>query len=160
LSYIGSQQDELNSILDTYESQIKTIFEESNLQQPMQPADKQRENAYSLAENLNSQLDDVNRNLNIMVEEINKMSSAKQISAADEDDVVSVVYILYCNNETTILYFTKHAFFFIRLVRLFKSSTLTYHHCNGLIQTRPLYKARSRKSLKCKERSLEIMNHL
>jgi nuclear pore complex protein Nup62 len=80
--------------LDTYESQIKTIFEESNLQQPMQPADKQRENAYSLAENLNSQLDDVNRNLNIMVEEINKMSSAKQISAADEDDVVSIYYIV------------------------------------------------------------------
>ncbi|KAI8890563.1 hypothetical protein K501DRAFT_168791 [Backusella circina FSU 941] len=94
LNYIGSQQDELNSILDTYESQIKTIFDESNLQQPMQPADKQRENAYSLAENLNSQLDDVNRNLNIMVDEINKMSNAKQISATDEDDVGQIVQIL------------------------------------------------------------------
>jgi nuclear pore complex protein Nup62 len=88
LEYINTQQEELNSILDTYEKQIKEVFDESNLQQPMQPADIQREKAYGLAESLNAQLDDVNRNLNVMVEEINKMGSSKQISS-DDDDVVS-----------------------------------------------------------------------
>ena len=88
LSYISAQQEEINSILDNYEKQIKEIFDENNLQQPMQPADVQREKAYGLAESLNSQLDDVSRNLNIMVEEINKMGNAKQMTT-DEDDTVS-----------------------------------------------------------------------
>lgn len=87
LGYINTQQEELSSLLDQYEKQIKDVFNESNLQQPMQTADTQREKAYGLAESLNSQLDDVNRNLNIMVEEINKMGTTKQ-SAGDEDDVV------------------------------------------------------------------------
>lgn len=87
LGYINTQQEELSSLLDQYEKQIKDVFNESNLQQPMQSADTQREKAYGLAESLNSQLDDVNRNLNIMVEEINKMGTTKQ-SAGDEDDVV------------------------------------------------------------------------
>lgn len=92
LEYINAQQEELNSILDTYEKQIKEVFDESNLQQPMQPADIQRENAYGMAENLNSQLDNVNRNLNVMVEEINKMGGSKQISS-DEDDVVRFEFV-------------------------------------------------------------------
>lgn len=92
LEYINAQQEELNSILDTYEKQIKEVFDESNLQQPMQPADIQRENAYGMAENLNSQLDNVNRNLNVMVEEINKMGGSKQ-SSSDEDDVVRFEFV-------------------------------------------------------------------
>jgi nuclear pore complex protein Nup62 len=98
LEYINSQQEELNAILDTYEKQIKQVFEENNLQQPMQPADLQREKAYGLAESLNSQLDDVNKNLNIMVEEINKMANganARQVSTGDDEDVVGqIVQIL------------------------------------------------------------------
>jgi nuclear pore complex protein Nup62 len=89
LGYINTQQEELSSLLDQYEKQIKDVFNDSNLQQPMQSADIQREKAYGLAESLNSQLDDVNRNLNIMVEEINRMGSSKQASA-DEDDVVGL----------------------------------------------------------------------
>jgi nuclear pore complex protein Nup62 len=125
LEYINSQQEELNNILDTYEKQIKEVFDESNLQQPMQPADTQREKAYGLAENLNSQLDDVNRNLNVMVEEINKMGSSRQISS-DDDDVVrtDIRYIIASQN----INFIKN-----RLVKLFKFSILTYLLCNGLI---------------------------
>lgn len=89
MNYINAQQEELNSILDNYEKQIKEVFDESNLQQPMQPADTQREKAYGLAENLNNQLDDINKNLSIMVEEINKMGNSQQIST-DDDDVVSI----------------------------------------------------------------------
>ncbi|KAI9341053.1 Nsp1-like C-terminal region-domain-containing protein [Pilaira anomala] len=94
LEYINAQQEELNSILDTYEKQIKEVFDESNLQQPMQPADIQREKAYGMAEDLNSQLDNVNRNLNVMVEEINKMGGSKQISNDDDDVVGQIVQIL------------------------------------------------------------------
>lgn len=92
MNYINAQQEELNVILDNYEKQIKEVFDESNLQQPMQPADAQREKAYGLAENLNNQLDDINKNLSIMVEEINKMGNSQQISA-DDDDVVNVFII-------------------------------------------------------------------
>lgn len=94
LEYINTQQEELNAILDTYEKQIEQVFDESNLQQPMQPADVQRERAYGMAESLNAQLDDVNRNLNVMVEEINKMGSSQQISTDDEDVVGQIVQIL------------------------------------------------------------------
>ncbi|KAI8376882.1 Nsp1-like C-terminal region-domain-containing protein, partial [Blakeslea trispora] len=94
LSYISAQQEEINSILDNYEKQIKEIFDENNLQQPMQPADVQREKSYGLAESLNSQLDDVSRNLNIMVEEINKMGNAKQMTTEEDDTVGQIVQIL------------------------------------------------------------------
>lgn len=95
LEYINSQQEELNTILDSYEKQIKEVFDESNLQQPMQPADLQREKAYGLAENLNSQLDDVNKNLNIMVDEINKMGGNSRQVASEDDDVVSFLSLSF-----------------------------------------------------------------
>jgi nuclear pore complex protein Nup62 len=43
LSYINAQQEDLSSILDAYEKQMKEVLDENNLQQPMQPADIQRE---------------------------------------------------------------------------------------------------------------------
>lgn len=90
LSYINAQQEDLSSILDAYEKQMKEVLDESNLQQPMQPADIQREKAYSLAEGLNKQLDDVSRNLNIMIEEVNKMNGTdKSIDDNDGEDNVS-----------------------------------------------------------------------
>jgi nuclear pore complex protein Nup62 len=56
----------------------------------MQPADIQREKAYSLAEGLNKQLDDVSRNLNIMIDEVNKMNGTEQsIDDNDTEDNVS-----------------------------------------------------------------------
>lgn len=91
LSYINAQQEDLSSILDAYEKQMKEVLDESNLQQPMQPADIQREKAYSLAEGLNKQLDDVSRNLNIMIDEVNKMNGDEQsIDDNDTEDNVSL----------------------------------------------------------------------
>lgn len=96
LSYINAQQEDLSSILDAYEKQMKEVLDESNLQQPMQPADIQREKAYSLAEGLNKQLDDVSRNLSIMIEEVNKMNGTDtSIDDNDgEDNVSQIVKIL------------------------------------------------------------------
>lgn len=87
LDYINQQQEELNKILDAYEKQIQDVYDDSNLQQPLQLADVQREKAYGLAEILNNQLDDVNRNLNAIVEEMNATTTAQQ-SDASENDVV------------------------------------------------------------------------
>lgn len=87
LDYINKQQDELNNILDIYEKQVQSVYEEHNLQQPIQLADVQREKAYGLAETLNSQLDDVNRNLSVMIDEINAMGGAQQGDTGDEDMV-------------------------------------------------------------------------
>jgi nuclear pore complex protein Nup62 len=95
LSYINAQQEDLSSILDAYEKQMKEVLDESNLQQPMQPADIQREKAYSLAEGLNKQLDDVSRNLNIMIDEVNKMNGTEQsIDDNDTEDNVSDIYYM------------------------------------------------------------------
>ncbi|ORE18459.1 hypothetical protein BCV71DRAFT_115128 [Rhizopus microsporus] len=108
LGYINTQQEELSSLLDQYEKQIKDVFNESNLQQPMQTADTQREKAYGLAESLNSQLDDVNRNLNIMVEEINKMGTTKQ-SAGDEDDVVGQIVQILNSHLSSLQWIDTHS---------------------------------------------------
>ncbi|KAG1060945.1 hypothetical protein G6F42_027820 [Rhizopus arrhizus] len=109
LSYINAQQEELNLILDNYEKQIKDIFDESNLQQPMQAADEQREKAYGLAESLNCQLDDVNKNLNVMVEEINKMGNAKQATSNDDDDVVSQIVQILNSHLSSLQWIDTHS---------------------------------------------------
>ncbi|KAI7894248.1 Nsp1-like C-terminal region-domain-containing protein [Mucor mucedo] len=111
LEYINTQQEELNAILDTYEKQIMEVFDESNLQQPMQPADVQRERAYGMAESLNAQLDDVNRNLNVMVEEINKMGSSQQLSTTDEndDDVVGQIVQILNSHLSSLQWIDTHS---------------------------------------------------
>ncbi|KAI8329629.1 Nsp1-like C-terminal region-domain-containing protein [Chlamydoabsidia padenii] len=91
LEYINAQQEELNRILDSYENQIGEVYEQSNLQQPMQAADTQREKAYGLAENLNKQMDDINRNLTVMIAEINKMGGPQNSVPSNEDDVVGQI---------------------------------------------------------------------
>lgn len=77
--------------MDDYEKQIGDVFEQSNLQQPMQAADIQRDKAYGLAENLNKQMDDINRNLTVMIDEINKMGGPQQSTTANDDDVVKLI---------------------------------------------------------------------
>ncbi|KAI9314066.1 Nsp1-like C-terminal region-domain-containing protein, partial [Dichotomocladium elegans] len=93
LDFVNAQQEELNMILDTYEKQIKDVFDQSNMQQPLHLVDVQREKAYGLAETLNSQLDDVNRNMTVMIDEINNMSRA-QSNEGDDDTASQIVKIL------------------------------------------------------------------
>lgn len=76
--------------MDDYEKQIGDVFEQSNLQQPMQAADIQRDKAYGLAENLNKQMDDINRNLTVMIDEINKMGGPQQSATTNDEDVVKL----------------------------------------------------------------------
>ena len=72
LDYIDSQQEELSSILDQYESQVQKMFEKDAAtaganSNGLRPVDEQREQTYILAENLNNQLDDMSVNLSNMI---------------------------------------------------------------------------------------------
>ena len=91
LEYINAQQEELNQILDGYEKQIRDVFDGSAVQQPLQLVDVQREKAYGLAETLNAQLDDVSRNLTVMVDEINNMNGPQGAEGGDGDDTVGQI---------------------------------------------------------------------
>ena len=93
LDYVEQQQAELNALLDTYEQQRKDLLQASGAQtharMDMGVADVEREKAYQLAESLNTQLDDMSRNLVLMIDEVNQMSaptSARQGSSRDTTD--------------------------------------------------------------------------
>lgn len=151
LSYINAQQEDLSSILDAYEKQMKEVLDQSNLQQPMQPADVQREKAYTLAESLNKQLDDVSRNLNIMIEEVNKMNGDEQ-SVDDnesEDNVREIISFRY-PFIVIFLFYTDN--FQCRSHKSSKFLMLTLHPYNGLIVPLPLCKIRCKKLISYKKR--------
>ena len=93
LDYVEQQQAELNALMDTYEQQRKDLLQVSGAQthgrMDMGVADVEREKAYQLAESLNTQLDDMSRNLVLMIDEVNQMSaptSARQGSSRDTTD--------------------------------------------------------------------------
>ncbi|OAD68112.1 hypothetical protein PHYBLDRAFT_160236 [Phycomyces blakesleeanus NRRL 1555(-)] len=82
---VDRHQDELSRVLDDYEKQLQNAMESGFIQQSLLPADQTRENAYGVAESINSQLDDVNRNLNVMIDEINEMGVSSKPESADDD---------------------------------------------------------------------------
>jgi len=100
LDYIDSQQQELSGILDQYEEQVQRMFEKDAATagvnaNGLRPVDEQREQTYSLAENLNKQLDDMSLNLTSMIEEINQTSP--KADGEDSDPVSFFPTSLYFN---------------------------------------------------------------
>jgi nuclear pore complex protein Nup62 len=71
LSYIEDSQSELSQLLDHYEDVVRECFEQLGGREAMQPADQERETMYSLAESVNSELDECVKGLGGMIEEIN-----------------------------------------------------------------------------------------
>ncbi|KAG0267032.1 FG-nucleoporin nsp1 [Mortierella polycephala] len=97
LDYIDSQQQELSGILDLYEDQVQKMFEKDAASagvnaNGLRPVDEQREQTYSLAENLNKQLDDMSQNLTSMIDEINQ--TAPKADDESGDPVSQIVQIL------------------------------------------------------------------
>ncbi|ORZ01947.1 nuclear pore glyco protein p62 [Lobosporangium transversale] len=97
LDYIDSQQQELSGILDLYEDQVQKMFEKDAATagvnaNGLRPVDEQREQTYSLAENLNKQLDDMSLNLTNMIEEINQTSP--KADGESNDPVGQIIQIL------------------------------------------------------------------
>jgi nuclear pore complex protein Nup62 len=71
LSYIEDSQSELSQLLDHYEDVVRECFDQLGGREAMQPADQERETMYSLAESVNSELDECVKGLGGMIEEIN-----------------------------------------------------------------------------------------
>ena len=106
LDYIDSQQQELSKILDMYEDQVQKMFEKDAATagvnaNGLRPVDEQREQTYSLAENLNKQLDDMSLNLTSMIEEINQTSTKSEGESGDPvSPVIPYISILLCSVST------------------------------------------------------------
>jgi nuclear pore complex protein Nup62 len=78
LTYIEDSQSELSLLLDHYEDVVREAFEQLGGREGMQPADQERETMYSLAEAVNSDLDECVKGLGAMIEEINASSVPRQ----------------------------------------------------------------------------------
>ncbi|KNC96006.1 uncharacterized protein SPPG_09559 [Spizellomyces punctatus DAOM BR117] len=73
LGYISSQQNSLDSALAQYDADLQRIIqnEMASMQNRHSHADEERERAYSLAESLNLQLDEMASQLSVLIGEIN-----------------------------------------------------------------------------------------
>jgi len=71
LKHIEEQQAALLRTLEHYEKEANRITENTNLNE-LGPADRERDNSYGLATNLNSQLDGISQSLASMIESVNK----------------------------------------------------------------------------------------
>lgn len=106
LDYIESQQNELASVLDVYEAQASQLLNTANASSlaTAKSADEEREKAYGLAENLNRQLDDMSKNLSMMIDEVNKSGALTGLSNGasgdGEDTIGQIVKILNAHLES------------------------------------------------------------
>ncbi|KAI9137685.1 Nsp1-like C-terminal region-domain-containing protein, partial [Paraphysoderma sedebokerense] len=94
LEFISSQQAELNEILDGYERNVEELISSSAasgsgyaglVNGSNTSVDEEREKMYRLAENLNSELDELSRNLGEMVTEVNNVRAAKKPGSDKEN---------------------------------------------------------------------------
>lgn len=95
LDYVEQQQADLTSLLDGYEAQVTDLLQgamssglnaygSQAITRSMETgaADAEREKAYAMAESLNSQLDELSRNLSSMIVEVNSLSSSTAANAS------------------------------------------------------------------------------
>lgn len=115
LDYVESQQNELSSVLESYEKLISDMLGPAPSAASSMPprsnsarggfagdgqnADEAREKAYRLAESLNAQLNDMSHSLGEIINEVNSLSSAGGVSTGtgdgeDEDPVAQITAIL------------------------------------------------------------------
>lgn len=103
LDYVEQQQTELNSLLDSYESQMGDMLQsgigsgigaKGSGSADAGAADGEREKSYALAERLNTQLDDMSRSLGSMIDEVNGLSAPRGRDASGEDPITQISTIL------------------------------------------------------------------
>ncbi|KAJ2379004.1 FG-nucleoporin nsp1 [Coemansia sp. RSA 2607] len=107
LDHMEEQQNALQNLLDTYEGQVQDIVHKTQTRAADSKsgvgltADEERNNVYSSAERLNTQLDELTRRLTTLVEDVNGITNAstgendsqKQSSRA-ADPFAQIVQIL------------------------------------------------------------------
>jgi nuclear pore complex protein Nup62 len=94
LTYIEDSQSELSLLLDHYEEVVRDCFEQLGGREAMQPADQERETMYSLAESVNSELDECVKGLGGMIEEINSSATTRAGGGSGGDLLGEVVKVL------------------------------------------------------------------
>lgn len=76
LSAVENQQNELEAWLNKYENDVDEMLAKESGQAELGGPDQERERTYQLAQRLGEQLDDMSRDLQSMVEEINAANSS------------------------------------------------------------------------------------
>lgn len=96
LTTVEHQQNELEAWLNRYEMDVEEMIQKEGSAE-QHGADQEREATYHLAEKLGSQLDDMGRDLQSMIEEVNAANgSLGKSSKADEPVSRMFVDIFTC----------------------------------------------------------------
>lgn len=94
LDYINRQQDDIDALLETYESQANELLADLAGPDGLQPVDHEREKAYRLAEDLDEKLGGMSSSLSTVINEINDVSSNLEDTKTDDDPLTQIVKVL------------------------------------------------------------------
>ncbi|MCJ1442016.1 MAG: FG-nucleoporin nsp1 [Stictis urceolatum] len=95
LSAVENDQNELEYWLDTYEKQVEEMTAtQVGSSDSLSGPDQERERTYKLAEKLSDRLDEMGKDLNGMVEEINDASSHLTKNSKPDDPLSQIVKVL------------------------------------------------------------------
>lgn len=88
LQQVESNQQELESWLDTYEAQVNDLFtRQVGSSEQLGGPDQERERTYKLAENLTDRVDEMGKDLGKMIKEINDISATLSKGNKPDDPV-------------------------------------------------------------------------
>lgn len=91
LNAVENQQNELESWLSRYENDVdEMLAKESGVQTELGGPDQERERTYQLAERLGERLDDMGRDVQSMVEEVNAANASLSKTSKTDEPVSSV----------------------------------------------------------------------
>lgn len=91
LEIISRQQDELHQLLEQLENEVDKVYAARTSNGQLGGADSERESGYALAEEINSDLDQM---ANTLKDHINKLNAAHTSAADSDNPVYQIVEIL------------------------------------------------------------------
>lgn len=93
LSAVENQQNELEAWLNKYENDIDEMLAKDGSQTEPGGPDQERERTYQLAERLGERLDDMERDLQSMVEEVNAANASLGKNGKADEPVGAVLCV-------------------------------------------------------------------
>ncbi|KAK1908201.1 hypothetical protein P3342_013521 [Pyrenophora teres f. teres] len=97
LTIVEDNQNELDSYLDRYEKEIDNLMKMHGVNsknETLRGPDQERERTYKLAEKLQDRLNELNKDLTEMIEEINNTSQTLSKTGKPDDPLTKVVRVL------------------------------------------------------------------
>lgn len=95
LAAVENQQNELEAWLNKYENDVdEMLAKDGPISQELGGPDQERERTYKLAERLGERLDDMGRDLQSMIEEVNAANSSLGQSGNADEPITQIVKIL------------------------------------------------------------------